>query len=313
MASKETQGSLLLVAALAGTVGVVAFVAFLVLGGFGLNPAAFMAILIALVVSVFLYRGMHSKPPHPNDARPGPVGGTAAGAAAKPGVATESASTGSAAASTASVSAAPAASGTATTSASHDASAASAPAAGAGSATAATGVGAAQTDAKPAAAPASTGASASATSQAEAPAKSDSAPAEAPAKADSAPAASPTQADPTPADQPSGTGQAAGTAPADVSEDDKPEMMSAPREGGPDNLKEIKGVGPKLETMLHGMGIYHFDQISKWTERELAWVDQNLQGFKGRATRDNWVSQAKTLADGGETEFSKRVDKGGVY
>ena len=93
----------------------------------------------------------------------------------------------------------------------------------------------------------------------------------------------------------------------------KPATLSAAREGGPDNLKEIKGVGPKLEQMLHGMGFYHFDQVAAWTEDEIAWVDQNLEGFKGRVSRDNWVEQAKILAAGGETEFSKKVDKGGVY
>jgi predicted flap endonuclease-1-like 5' DNA nuclease len=61
------------------------------------------------------------------------------------------------------------------------------------------------------------------------------------------------------------------------------------------------------------MGIYHFDQIGGWGPTELAWMDDNLAGFKGRASRDEWVPQAKTLAAGGTTEFSKKVDKGGVY
>jgi predicted flap endonuclease-1-like 5' DNA nuclease len=61
------------------------------------------------------------------------------------------------------------------------------------------------------------------------------------------------------------------------------------------------------------MGYYHFDQIAAWTDKEVAWVDENLQGFKGRVSRDNWVDQAKILASGGETEFSKRVDEGDVY
>lgn len=42
-------------------------------------------------------------------------------------------------------------------------------------------------------------------------------------------------------------------------------------------------------------------------------VDQNLEGFKGRVSRDDWVARAKTLADGGTTEFSKKVKKGDVY
>lgn len=93
----------------------------------------------------------------------------------------------------------------------------------------------------------------------------------------------------------------------------KPEGLSEPRGGKADNLKEIKGVGPKLEQLLNSMGFYHFDQIASWGPAEVAWVDENLEGFKGRVTRDNWVEQAKTLAAGGETEFSKRVEDGDVY
>jgi NADH-quinone oxidoreductase subunit E len=42
-------------------------------------------------------------------------------------------------------------------------------------------------------------------------------------------------------------------------------------------------------------------------------MDGNLEGFKGRVTRDGWVSQARILAGGGTTEFSERVEKGDVY
>ena len=93
----------------------------------------------------------------------------------------------------------------------------------------------------------------------------------------------------------------------------KPQMLTAAREGGPDNLKLIKGVGPKLEALLHKLGVFHFDQVASWQDAEIAWVDDNLEGFKGRVSRDNWVAQAKTLAEGGSTEFSSRVKKGGVY
>ena len=59
--------------------------------------------------------------------------------------------------------------------------------------------------------------------------------------------------------------------------------------------------------------VLHFDQIANWTEAEVAWVNANLEGFKGRVSRDGWVEQAKILASGEDTEFSKRVDKGDVY
>lgn len=93
----------------------------------------------------------------------------------------------------------------------------------------------------------------------------------------------------------------------------KPATLKAARDGKADNLKEIKGIGPKLEKLCNSLGFYHFDQIAAWNADEVAWVDANLEGFKGRVTRDTWVAQAKILADGGETEFSKKVDKGGVY
>lgn len=87
-------------------------------------------------------------------------------------------------------------------------------------------------------------------------------------------------------------------APEDPTDADKPALLERAREGGPDDLKLIWGVGPKLEALLHSIGIFHFDQIAAWTARELAWVDSKLEGFKGRATRDNWVEQAKKLATG---------------
>lgn len=93
----------------------------------------------------------------------------------------------------------------------------------------------------------------------------------------------------------------------------KPKTMKAPRKAKADDLKQIKGVGPKLEALLHAMGFFHFDQIAKWTGAEVAWVDENLEGFKGRVSRDNWVDQAKVLAAGGETAFSNKVKKGDVY
>ena len=98
-----------------------------------------------------------------------------------------------------------------------------------------------------------------------------------------------------------------------VAKDGKPEMLKKARSSGADDLKQIKGVGPKMETMLNKMGFYHFDQIAGWRVKEVQWVDDNLEGFKGRVSRDEWVKQAKVLARGGTTEFSKKVKKGGVY
>jgi NADH-quinone oxidoreductase subunit E len=86
--------------------------------------------------------------------------------------------------------------------------------------------------------------------------------------------------------------------PAPVSDADKPELLGSPRGGVADDLKLIRGVGPKLEQMLNRLGVYHFEQIAGWSEPNLAWVDQNLGSFRGRAVRDRWTEQAKKLATG---------------
>lgn len=107
-----------------------------------------------------------------------------------------------------------------------------------------------------------------------------------------APAAAPTTA-PVPEPAPAPIDPAPAPAQVDAA---APSTLAAAREGGPDDLTKIKGVGPKLEAMLHRMGFYHYDQIANWTEAEVAWVDDNLEGFKGRVSRDGWVAQAKELA-----------------
>mgnify|MGYP000344169541 CR=1 FL=1 len=118
-----------------------------------------------------------------------------------------------------------------------------------------------------------------------------------------APAAMPTPvAAPAPAAEPEPEpATAPEPAPAPVGEPARPAALDAPRAGGADDLKKIKGIGPKLEKLCNALGFYHFDQIAGWTAEEVAWVDQNLEGFKGRVTRDNWVEQAKLLAAGGAT------------
>ncbi|WP_170341007.1 NADH-quinone oxidoreductase subunit E [Ruegeria arenilitoris] len=92
----------------------------------------------------------------------------------------------------------------------------------------------------------------------------------------------------------------------------QPETLSGAREGKPDDLKLLKGVGPKLEQTLNELGFYHFDQIAAWTPEHVAWVDARLK-FKGRIERDGWIEQAAKLAAGEETEFAKRAKQDGTY
>lgn len=74
----------------------------------------------------------------------------------------------------------------------------------------------------------------------------------------------------------------------------KPATLDQPRGGTPDNLKQIKGIGPKIEASLYAMGIFHIDQIAAWNRANIDWVDSQL-AFKGRIRRERWVEQALQL------------------
>ena len=93
-------------------------------------------------------------------------------------------------------------------------------------------------------------------------------------------------------------------------EGERPEAFD-PATGAADELKRIKGIGPKNEDALNALGIYTFAQIAVWTPENVAWVEGSLS-FPGRIQREDWIAQAIELAQGGETEFSKRVDAGDV-
>ena len=83
-----------------------------------------------------------------------------------------------------------------------------------------------------------------------------------------------------------------------VADEFKPALLTAARDGKADDLKLVWGVGPKLEELLHGLGVYHFDQVAAWSEMNLKWIDQHLGAFRGRAVRDKWIDQCKKLASG---------------
>lgn len=90
-------------------------------------------------------------------------------------------------------------------------------------------------------------------------------------------------------------------APSNRAETPAPEATAEPApQSGEDDLRRIKGVGPKLVTMLHDEGITSFAQIASWTEADIDRIDARLGRFQGRIRRDNWVEQA-TLLQGGDT------------
>jgi len=86
----------------------------------------------------------------------------------------------------------------------------------------------------------------------------------------------------------------------------KPKKTTAPRpledillakpDGAADNLKEISGVGPKLESTLNEAGIFHFWQIASLTAEQIEALDGKLD-FRGRIERDKWIEQARMLSE----------------
>ncbi len=76
-----------------------------------------------------------------------------------------------------------------------------------------------------------------------------------------------------------------------------------------DDLGRIKGVGPKLKALLSSLGVTTYAQIAAWGDEDIARIDAQLGSFAGRATRDNWVEQAKLLATGDAAAYEAKFGK----
>jgi predicted flap endonuclease-1-like 5' DNA nuclease len=80
----------------------------------------------------------------------------------------------------------------------------------------------------------------------------------------------------------------------------------APTSSIPDNLELIKGLGPKVNNLLKGLGVTSFAQVANWTAADVADIDAKLGAFAGRITRDNWIDQAQLLAAGDIAGFEQK-------
>lgn len=76
----------------------------------------------------------------------------------------------------------------------------------------------------------------------------------------------------------------------------------------PDDLKRIRGIGLLIEKKLNSVGVIEYEQIANWTAADIDRISRTLD-FIGRIERENWVEQARILASGGQTEFSRRIDR----
>jgi predicted flap endonuclease-1-like 5' DNA nuclease len=79
--------------------------------------------------------------------------------------------------------------------------------------------------------------------------------------------------------------------------------------GPPDDLTQLKGVGPKLAATLNALGISRFGQLASLSEGDLERLDRNLGPFKGRLQRDQVPLQAEYLARGDRDGFEQRFGK----
>lgn len=82
---------------------------------------------------------------------------------------------------------------------------------------------------------------------------------------------------------------------------------AAPGEG--DDLTRIKGLGPKISAALRALGVTRYAEIAAWTDADVARIDAQLGAFAGRATRDNWIEQAKLLAGGDTAAYEAKFGK----
>jgi len=87
--------------------------------------------------------------------------------------------------------------------------------------------------------------------------------------------------------------------PAKVAKDEAPVAAAAVSAGDLDasNLSLISGVGPTIEKKLRAAGISSWNDIAAWTDADIAKWDEELS-LRGRATREEWVEQAKELLAG---------------
>lgn len=88
-----------------------------------------------------------------------------------------------------------------------------------------------------------------------------------------------------------------------ASVENEPPPALVPPPPPPDNLRKIKGIGPKIELSLQALGIVRLEQIAGWTEADIERVDRQLSA-RGRIRRDRWVEQARELLGAKEEKLA---------
>lgn len=88
-----------------------------------------------------------------------------------------------------------------------------------------------------------------------------------------------------------------------------PVAETAEGEVAADDLRKIKGLGPKMLTLLHSLGVTSYAQIAAWSDADLDQLDEKLGAFAGRPRRDSWVEQARLLSSGDTGSYEAQFGK----
>lgn len=74
-----------------------------------------------------------------------------------------------------------------------------------------------------------------------------------------------------------------------------PKITSISPDNTPDNLKNIKGIGPVLESKLNELGIHTYEQIIQLTDTDLDKIAEVTTFGKSKILSEDWIGQAKIL------------------
>ena len=77
------------------------------------------------------------------------------------------------------------------------------------------------------------------------------------------------------------------------------------------NFKKIKGINSQIEKNLYSLGIFHYEQIANWTNKNVEWIEGFLE-LPFHVRNNQWVEQARVLKNGNETTYSQQVENGEI-
>ena len=90
-----------------------------------------------------------------------------------------------------------------------------------------------------------------------------------------------------------------------------PPIAPEPADTTGDDLTRVRGIDGELAAKLNELGVAQYADIAAWSSNHVRTISEAL-GFSGRIERENWIEQARILASGGHTDFSRRFERGEV-